>query len=422
VPQQPTAAPAASAVKGGSAIAVAIGIMNISTYVFTIFAAHTLGPKPYGAFAAVMNVLLVTTVVSLALQATAARRIAREPADAPQVEQTILVVGRRASIGLGVAFLALAPAVNYLLKLDSLSTALLLAVAIGPSTMLGAQAGVLQGERRWFPLALVYVSAGVPRMVLGAAFLLWRPEESVAVAAVAIGAFVPVVVAAVALRRTVRSFPVTLADPGAHSARELWWETVYNCQALLAFLVLSSIDIILARNALSLHDAGLYAAGLIMVKAVMFLPQFVVVLAFPSMGDAGAGRKALLASLLLVAVTGAAVTAGVKVLPHLALTFVGGNEYAGVSDRLWIFAVLGTVLSMVQLLVYSVLALQARASVTLLWVSLVPLVSLGLTSDTVLELLTRVLVVDSALLVALLALSLRRLQRAVQPEILAATQ
>ena len=30
-------------------------------------------------------------------------------------------------------------------------------------------------------------------------------------------------------------------------------------------------------------EAGLYAAGLIMAKAILFLPQFVVVIAFPSM-------------------------------------------------------------------------------------------------------------------------------------------
>ena len=34
------------------------------------------------------------------------------------------------------------------------------------------------------------------------------------------------------------------------------------------------------------HDAGLYAGGLILAKAVLFLPQFVVVVAFPSMSTA----------------------------------------------------------------------------------------------------------------------------------------
>jgi O-antigen/teichoic acid export membrane protein len=396
-----------NAVKGGSAIAIAIGIMNVSTYAFTIVAARLLGPQPFGAFAAIMNVLLVAGVLALALQATAARRIAREPGDVHEVERSILLVGRRAAIGLGIFFLLISPLVNTALRLDSLATSALMAVAVAPATLMGAQAGILQGERRWVPLALVYLAAGVPRMALGAGLLWWRPEEIVAVLAVTLGAFVPVVVAAIALRE-----PRTERRPsaGSHTAREVWWETVYNSQALLAFLVLSSVDIIIARNALSEHDAGLYAGGLIMVKAVMFLPQFVVVLAFPSMGTDGARRSALLASLVLVAVTGVAVTIGVQILPDLALTFVGGDKYDGIVGKLWLFAVLGTVLSMIQLLVYSVLARQARNSVVVLWVSLVPLIVLGRLSDTVVELVTRVLVVDSVLLAILLAVSLWRLR------------
>lgn len=396
-----------SAVKGGSAIALAIGIMNVATYVFTIAAAGLMGPKPFGAFTALMNVILVASVISLALQATAARRIAREPGDVHEVEQQILLVGRRASVGLGVFFLLISPLVNIALRLHSLPTAALLAIAVAPTTLMGAQAGVLQGERRWLPLALVYVAAGVPRLVLGLGLLSWRHTEAVAILAVTLGAFAPVLVAWIALRAP-RS--ADRSPSGSHTARDVWWETVYNSQALLAFLVLSSIDIVIARNALSDHDAGLYAAGLIMVKAVMFLPQFVVVLAFPSMGTDHARRSALLASLVMVAFTGLVVTLGVKVLPSLALRFVGGGKYDAISDRLWVFAILGTVLSMIQLLVYSVLARQARNSVIVLWVSLVPLIVLGRLASSVDELVVRVLAVDSVLLVVLLGITLWRLR------------
>ncbi|HEX4190461.1 MAG TPA: polysaccharide biosynthesis protein [Marmoricola sp.] len=408
--QEATTSGTKDAVRGGSAIAVAIVAMNLTTYAFTILAAGLMGPRSYGAFAAIMNVLLVAGVLALALQATAARRIAREPGDAHEVEHAILLVGRRSAVVLALVFAALSPIVNIALRLHSLPAALLLAVAVAPATLMGAQAGVLQGERRWVPLALVYLSAGVPRLCLGVALLEWKPEEFTALVAVALGAFVPVLVAGVALREP-RSARTADAVPGDdHSARALWWETVYNSQALLAFLVLSSIDIVLARNALGSHDSGLYASGLIMVKAVTFLPQFVVVLAFPSMGTDDARRKALLGSLVLVAVTGIVVTIGVRLLPGLALTFVGGSSYDGIRDRLWIFAVLGTVLSMLQLLVYSVLARQSRNSVILLWIALVPLIFLGLKSSSVLQLVTRVLAVDSALLALLLGLSLWKLR------------
>jgi O-antigen/teichoic acid export membrane protein len=400
---------ATSGLRGGSAIALAIGTANVAAYAFTVIAARFLGPRPYGAFAAVMNVLLVAGVLALALQATAARRIAREPADVQAVEEAILTVGRRSSVVLGVAFLLAAPLVSSALKLDSLATAAVLALAVVPTTMMGAQAGILQGERRWGPLALMYLASGVPRLVLGAVLTWIQPSALLAISAVALGAIAPVVVGSVALRRLRRSR--RRVDHGEHTTSALWWETVYNSQALLAFLVLSNIDVVLARNILDSHQAGLYAGGLILVKAVLFLPQFVVVLAFPSMGTDEARRTALLASLAAVAVTGLAVTAGTSVLPGVALTFVGGAAYDGIRASLWVFATLGTVLSMLQLLVYSVVARQARSSILVLWAGLVALVVVSVQASSVRGLATRVAVVDAALFVVLLSISLWRLRR-----------
>jgi O-antigen/teichoic acid export membrane protein len=419
VTTRPNGIASSRSLRGGSAIAVAIMVMNIATYGFTVIAARILGPRPFGAFAAVMNVLLVAGVLSLALQATAARRIAREPDDVHAVEDAILVVGRRSAVVLGVVFAAASPLVNAALKLDSIAAALLLALAVVPLTLMGAQCGVLQGERRWMSLALTYLAAGVPRLVVGTIIILAKPDDTAAIAGVAITSFAPVLVASVRLRRLRHeriAADLTTPTEGDNSPRALWWETVYNSQALLAFLVLSNVDIVIARNALDKHGAGLYAGGLILVKAVLFLPQFVVVLAFPSMGTDGARRSALTRSLALVALAGAAATAGTWLLPGLALIFVGGSEYDGIRDSLWAFAVLGTLLSMLQLLVYSVLARQARNSIVLLWVGLVALIVAGLHASSVNQLVGRVIAVDASLFVLLLGFSLWRLRHETAPE------
>ena len=55
------------------------------------------------------------------------------------------------------------------------------------------------------------------------------------------------------------------------------------------------------------------------------------------------------------------------VLSAVALVFVGGPEYAEVESLLWIFSILGTLLAMLQLLVYSVLARQGTRSTYLVW-------------------------------------------------------
>lgn len=384
-------------------IAVSMGVMNVAVYGFTIVAARLLGPRDYGAFAALMGVLLVIMVVSLALQATAARRIAATPDNAHQIEGMILRVGFQAALGVGAVCLVLAPVINEVVHLGSLRTAALTAFAAMPLTLMGAQAGILQGERRWFSLSTIYVSAGLPRLLIGTAMILLRPTEFNALLGVTLAAYVPVVVGWLALRHHPR-------EPGEqseeHSVRALWHETFHNSNTLLAFFALSNVDILVARNVLEERQAGLYAGGLILVKAVLFLPQFVVVLAFPSMSNAAAARATLFKSLSVVVLLGALTSAGAAVLSGLAVIFVGGHQYASIQDELWIFACLGTVLSMLQLLIYSALARQARRAVLMVYAALLAVVVVGQLADSVTGLMLMVLSVDLVLLMALLAVAL----------------
>ena len=386
----------------GAAIAVAMGVMNVATYVFQMVTARVLGPQDFGAFAALMNVLLVVGVMSLAVQATAARRISAEPGDVVGIERAVLRVTFRSAAVLGLVLVLAAPLINVLLRLESLASAALVGAVAVPLTVMGGMAGVLQGERRWAPLAVLYLAAGVPRLLLGTGLVVWQPSETTAVLAVAIGAVFPVLVGAVALRRP---------RDGEHHAEgpptpSILGEVAHSSTALLAFFALSNADVIVARNVLDGHEAGLYAAGLIMTKAVLFLPQFVVVVAFPAMSTVRERRRTLIRGLLLVAGIGVAATVGALVLSGLAMIFVGGAQYAEIQSQLWLFAVLGTVLSMLQLLVYSVLARQGRRSVYVPWVALLALVLVGVTVDTVGGLLLVVVAVDLVLLAVLLTISL----------------
>lgn len=392
---------------GGSSIAIAIGLMNVATYGYTMVAARVLGPQQYGAFASLMATLLVISVLQLGLQATAARRISADRGHVAQIADVILRVTYRAALAVGLLLLALTPVVNLVLRLDNMLVAGLVSISAVPMTVMGGQTGILQGERRWLPLSAVYVANGLPRLVIGFALIAWQPSELSAMLGVVLGQFVPVAVGWWALRH--ERHPGEVGDH--HSLKPMIREVIHNSQALLAFFALSNADVIVARNVLHDHEAGLYAGGLILTKAVLFLPQFVVVLAFPAMSSAGERHRALTRGLGLVAALGALATAGAWVLSGLALVFVGGNDYSEIQGKLWMFAVLGTVLAMLQLLVYSVLARQGQRSVYLVWAALVALAVVGSTVTSVLGLLAAVLAIDVALLTALVIVSLLLLRR-----------
>ena len=382
-------------------IAVAIAIMNVASYGYTVIAAHTIGKEPYGAFSALMGALLVVSVLSLGLQATGARRISAHPDQVSAIERIVLDVGLRSALALGAICLLMAPVLNVVLRLHSLPTALLVCVAAVPLTYMGAQAGVLQGEQRWEPLALVYLSAGLGRILIGTGLILVRPGEFSAMLGVALGCWVPVLVGWVALRRPRPEQP----HEEGHPNLELLREVGTSSQALLAFFALSNADILVARAVMSDSQAGLYAGGLILVKAILFLPQFVVVIAFPSMSKQGASRRTLAMALAVSALLGCAGVLGALLLPDLAMLFIGGDDFAGIKDDLWKFAIVGTLLAMLQLLVYSALARRQGRAIIIIWTALAVLVAVAATLATAVSLVQLVVVIDGVLFLALFALA-----------------
>jgi O-antigen/teichoic acid export membrane protein len=388
--------------RSGAVIAVAIGVMNVCTYGYTVVAAHVIGKEAYGAFSALMGALLVISVLCLGLQATGARRISAEPDQVIAIERVVLGVGMRSALILGGVLLLLAPVMNAVLHLHSLPTALLVGVSAIPLTYMGAQLGVLQGERRWGMLALVYLAQGVGRLVLGVGLIIFWPTEFAAMAGVALGCWLPVAVGALALSRPRTDVGHSEGHPGLDLIREVG----HSSQALLAFFALSNADILVARATMSDSQAGLYAAGLIMAKAVLFLPQFVVVYAFPSMSKEETNRRTLLLAMGLSATLGAVAVLGVLLLPDFALLFVGGQDFEAIKGDLWKFAIVGTLLAMVQLLVYSALARRQGRAVIMIWTALALLVVLALAVSTATSLVLVVMTIDAMLFAALLGVAL----------------
>ncbi len=401
-----------NAVRDGAVIALAMAVMNVTTYGFTILAARLLGPVEYGALAAVMGLLLVVNVLSLGLQATGARRVSAAPQDRAGIEHEVMATSYASALVLGAVLLVASPFVAMVLNLDSWVSAALIATTAVPLSVMGGQAGILQGERRWGPLALVYLAVGVGRLGFGLVALLVRTDTLGAMVGISVGALLPVLIGAWALRHPTRGgaqpTPAKVRTPLAQrwARGGVLRETFHNSHALLAFFALSNADVVIARSTLSEHQAGLYAGGLILTKAVLFLPQFVVVIAFPSMAKRGAGKQMHLFSLGAVLAIGAVTVAGVAALSDLAVVFIGGPEYAELQSRLWAFAVLGTLLALLQLMIYNIVARQRQRAVLMVWAALAVLVLATPLVGSVTGLLSVVVGVDTVLFLALLVRSL----------------
>ncbi|MBT9257033.1 hypothetical protein KMZ32_15480 [Phycicoccus sp. MAQZ13P-2] len=344
-----------TAVRGGALVAVSLVVMNVASYAFALVAARGLGPARYGAVAALMSVLVVVNVVSLGLQTVGARRVAT---DGRASAAAVGTLAARAALALAALCLLAAPLVAALLDLGGIAAAAVLAVPAGLLTLVGGRVGVLQGEERWGAFSAVFLALGLGRLVAGSVAVAVSPTPLGAMVGVAVGALAPF------LLGWRRGAPAPDGTPVGQGA--LAREVARNAHALLAFFVLSSSDVVVARAALDAHEAGLYASGAILAKSVLFLPYFVTAVIFPALAR-GAHRHLHLWGLAVVGLIGAGVVGGALALPGLTLAFVGGEQYRAVAPSLWAFAVLGTVFACIQLLVFTALARGHRWAPAALW-------------------------------------------------------
>ena len=323
-------------------------------------AARLLVPREFGALTALFGIILVGTVAQLGLQAVTGRRLAVAPQSRGEIIADTVRVTALAASAVGLAVAATTVVMTPALRLDSHWPVILCGATLVPMTVMGAQSGIAQGTSRWGLLIAIYVGNGLGRMVGGTVGLLISPTPTSAMIGIAIGAWTPVVAGVPLLRGHLT------ASNRARSRRSMLREALLSSSTLLAFFVLSNLDALVARNILDGDDSGLYASGLILAKAAFFLPQFVSVVLFPDLARATTHRARSRATSLVV-LLGVLTVAGTLALPQLALILVGGGEYEAIRDRLWLFALAGSLLAVVYLLVFDALARHAHGVLVMIW-------------------------------------------------------
>lgn len=348
---------------GGTLVAVGMMCTNFAIYAFNLVAARLLVTHDLGALTALFGIILVGTVMALGLQAVTARRLAVNPGNAEEIIATTVRVTLSVACGVGLFVAIASVGLTPVLKLGNYWPVILCGATLVPLTIMGAQCGIAQGLERWGMLTAIYLGNGFGRLVGGTIAMVIAPNPTSAMVGIAVGSWVPVAVGAKLL--------VGHGKAGhGISRRPLLREAFLSTHALLAYFVLSNMDSLIARNRLGEHDSGLYASGLILAKAALFFPQFVSVILFPDLARS-TDHRARLRAVSLVAGFGALAVAATALLPKVALILAGGEKYAEITDQLWLFALSGSSLAIVHLLVFDAIARHAHGIVVLVWTAVI---------------------------------------------------
>lgn len=353
-------------VGGGLLVAVSLGIGQVLAYGQTLVAARALTPAQFGAFSALLALILIGNTVALATQAVTARHIVGIAADQRRDEtaaawRTAWVTGTAVT----AFWLLLSPIVNWALRLEGLPIAVLLALGFLPLTLLGGALGIAQGGERHVSLAGVYLSTAVPRSLLTIALLVTVATLGSAVFGLTAGAAVGAFIAWLLVRGQWR---------GGHSRHTtMLREIPAATYSLLALFALTNLDIVLGRAFLTPDEAGQYGVGIIVAKVVTWLPQFVAVMAYARMVDARRGRTTLV-GLSVVAVIGLLCTAAIAVVPNLVIAVIAGPEYADMARLLPVFALIGALGALLQFVVFGLVAIRDKTFIPVIWVGCLVLV------------------------------------------------
>ncbi|HNL51239.1 MAG TPA: hypothetical protein PKL68_04720 [Actinomycetota bacterium] len=347
-------------VGGGLLVAVALGVGQLLAYAQTLVAARTLDPAQFGAFQALLALLLIGNTIALATQAVTARHIvASDPVHRADETAAAWRTTIQAAALTAAFWLVISPLIGWALRLDSPATYLLLALTFFPLTVMGGALGIAQGHETHARLASVYLAVGVPKALVTIAALVAVATLTAGIFGLAAGCAVGAVLCWLLVRGQFRG--------GVARHSTMLREIPAAGYALLALFALTNLDIVLGRVFLTPEQAGQYGVGIIVAKVVTWLPQFVAVMAYARMVDARRGRTTLV-GLGIVAVIGVACMIAIWLAPELVLSVIAGPEYASMASLLPLFALIGACGALLQFVVFGLVAIRDRRLIPIIWV------------------------------------------------------
>jgi O-antigen/teichoic acid export membrane protein len=337
-------------------VAVAFAGSNIASYLLTVIAARILAPAVFGEFGSLLAILVIGAVPAMGLQTVVALKVARAP---QQDRGPVVTLGLMTTGTIVVAALVASPLLMKLLHLDSLWPLLLLAIALTPITLLGLFYGILQGTERFGLMARLVATEAVGRVGGTLAGLLIARTPTGALAGAAIGGSLAALTGWLTCGRPM---------PGRREAGHVS-EVLHAVQALLALVLLVNLDLVLARHSLPAHQAGEYAVGAVVTKIAYWLPYAIAVVVLPKLANEEVRRKVVPKALAIVTAADAIVVVGCLAFGPTVVALIGGPAYASSSIPVWPFALVGSLLSLVQILLYSRIASADRRSTLLTWLA-----------------------------------------------------
>lgn len=331
--------------RAGLLVFAGIGATNLGNAIFHLLSGRLLGPALYGE---VVSLVAVSGLIALpfgGVQYAVARFVADEAAHgradgvAAFIRRALVASLILASVVAAAVTLA-SPLIRDALGVTKLSPVVLMGLYTLPALLAAPLWGIAQGLQRFGLISVSMAVGSLSRIAILVALV----PFGVGVGAVMGTTLLSGVLALIAplplvwgwLRRRVR----TARGP---ADREVVRYVLPVLVGTLAMTSLTTIDLIVAKIALTSHDAGIYGSASFIGRLLLYLPMTVATVLLPKVISRAAlqqdTKEILHASLAVTAAFSLLGTVVLIVVPRLVIETTFGAEYGGAAPLVGMFGI-----------------------------------------------------------------------------------
>jgi O-antigen/teichoic acid export membrane protein len=268
-----------------SIIMVGAGVISaIFNYLYQVSLGWLLSPEDYGTVVSLLSVLVIISVFASTIDTTVTSFVSRETSSNRNGSIQYLwkyFLKRTLLIGLGVFILVglLSPVISKFLNISSNWYCIILFSSVVFAFAFCVNTGTLRGLQRFVPLGISSALWTTFKFILGFSLVYAGFKVSGALFAIVLAYAAVFLVSLFFLRDLFRTPGRKAVVKGVQSY------ALFSLFSFLAFALITSMDVILAKHYLSPSDAGSYSAVSILGKLAIYLPAGVATAMFPQIAQ-----------------------------------------------------------------------------------------------------------------------------------------
>lgn len=334
----------------------------IINYVFHFYVGRTLGPKDYGTFGVLLSIVYIIVMPLMAIQTTISKYVAELNAKNEKLELHYLFLKSLKKIGVfglivSILFLIISPSLSSFLKIDVISSLIILGSSIAFAFLVPVVRGFLQGLQKFKLLGLTFLIESLSKILLGIPLVFFGFGINGAISGFALSFVLPLFVLFYFIKRGF------FKEKGRKFNTSQIYS--YSFPVLVMLVVLTGLyswDVVLVKRFFDPIAAGQYAALSLFGKIIFFATLSISMVMFPKVLESNSENKGSLSilfkSILIALFLGLSASLLYFLIPNFIITMLFGEEFLVISPLLWIFGIVMTIFSICYLISFYNMALH----------------------------------------------------------------